>query len=56
MTIMTLADALAADDKVARLAGCTISPTSLAEKPRLNGVLFAREAASAPGQFTSRPN
>jgi len=35
MTIMTLADALAADDKVARLAGCAIPPAGLAEKPRL---------------------
>jgi hypothetical protein len=56
MTIMTLADALAADDKVARSAGCAIPPAGLAEKPRLKRVLFACEAASDPGQFTTRPN
>jgi hypothetical protein len=56
MTIVTLADALAADDKVARSAYFTISPACLAEKPRLKRVLFACEAASDPGQFTTRPN
>jgi len=54
--IMTLAHALAADDTVARSARRTISPTSLAEKPRLKRVLFACEAASDPGQFKTRPN
>ena len=56
MTIMTLADALAADDKVARLAGCAIPPAGLAEKPRLKRALFACGAAADPGQFTKRPN
>jgi hypothetical protein len=56
MTIMTLADALAADDKVARSAYFTISPFYLAEKPRLKRVLFASDAAPYPSQFTTRPN
>jgi hypothetical protein len=56
MTIMTLAEALAADDKVASSAGCAIPPAGVAEKPRLKGVLFAFEAASDPSKFTTRPN
>jgi hypothetical protein len=56
MTIMTLADALAAEDNVARSAGCTLSPATLAEKPQLKRVLFACEAASRPGQFMTPSN
>jgi hypothetical protein len=56
MTNMTLADALAADDKFVRSGGCTIPPTSVTEKPRLKRVLLACEAASDPGQLPTRPN